>query len=106
MIVQRIYEVKTINCHRNDLDVVIIYKAYIMFKWKNKRLCYLKPMNKAAYEKLYPEKSFDCFKGYVVIERYNLLNLNIFTYVATGFLDGLKKVLNLKTKEKPQIDFL
>lgn len=91
------------------MSMILMQKGYILFKWKNRMLCYLKPINesiKERYNRIYPEITYREFKGFIVCDKHVLLNLSVYIYVAKNFWDGLKNLLNIKTKVKNKIDFL
>jgi len=90
------------------IEIITLQKGYILFKWKNRMLCYLKPINKSVkdfHSNVCPDLIYRELSGYIVCDKHVLLNLSTYIYSAYNFWDGLKNLLNIKPK-KTKIDFL
>lgn len=91
----KFYEVRNYDKNYPGRSVILGYSGLVLFKYKGKILVKIKPNQKLS--KNYSEIKEEYLKGYVVVNNDHLF-LN--PYLATGFIDGFKKLFNIKSKPK------
>jgi hypothetical protein len=91
----KFYEVRNYDKNYPGRTVILGYSGLVLFRYKGKILVKIKPNQKIS--KNYSEIEEEYSKGYVVVNNDHLF-LN--PYLATGFIDGFKKLFNIKSKPK------
>jgi hypothetical protein len=91
----KFYEVRNYDKNYPGRTVILGYSGLVLFRYKGKILVKIKPNQKIS--KNYSEIEEEYLKGYVVVNNDHLF-LN--PYLATGFIDGFKKLFNIKSKPK------
>lgn len=91
----KFYQIRHYDKNYPGRTVILGYSGLVLFKYKGKILVKIKPNQKIS--KNYSEIEEEYLKGYVVVNNDHLF-LN--PYLATGFIDGLKKLFNIKSKPK------
>ena len=101
----KFYEVRHYNANYPGRDKILAYKGIVLFKYKGKLLCYLKPLKHKT--KGYDDpKNPDVYlpEGFIVCKKDHLLYYQ--HYLALGFIDGLKNILGIESKPKVENPFL
>ena len=101
----KFYEVRHYNATYPGRDKILAYKGIVLFRYKGKLLCYLKPLKNKT--KGYDDpKNPDVYlpKGFIVCKNDHLLYYQ--HYLALGFIDGLKNILGIASKPKVENPFL
>ena len=91
----KFYEVRNYDKNYPGRTVILGYSGLVLFRYKGKILVKIKPNQKIS--KNYSEIEEEYLKGYVVVNNDHLF-LN--PYLAIGFIDGFKKLFNIKSKPK------
>jgi hypothetical protein len=91
----KFYQIRHYDKNWPGRTVILGYSGLVLFKYKGKILVKIKPNQKIS--KNYSEIEEEYLKGYVVVNNDHLF-LN--PYLATGFIDGFKKLFNIKSKPK------
>ena len=101
----KFYEVRHYNANYPGRDKILAYKGIVLFRYKGKLLCYLKPLKHKT--KGYDDpKNPDVYlpEGFIVCKKDHLLYYQ--HYLALGFIDGLKNILGIESKPKVENPFL
>jgi hypothetical protein len=101
----KFYEVRHYDTNYPGRDKILAYKGTVLFRFNGKLLCYLKPLKNKSKGYENPEKP-DIYLpiGFIVCRNDNLLYHQY--YLATGFIDGLKNILGIKSKPKTENPFI
>jgi len=91
----KFYQVRHYDKNYPGRTIILGYSGLVFFRYKGKILVKIKPNQKIS--KNYSEIEEEYLKGYVVVNNDHLF-LN--PYLATGFIDGFKKLFNIKSKPK------
>ena len=91
----KFYEIRHYDKNYPGRTIILGYSGLVLFKYKGKILVKIKPNQKLG--KNYSEIEEEYLKGYVVVNNDHLF-LN--PYLATGFIDGFKKLFKIKSKPK------
>jgi len=91
----KFYQVRHYDKNYPGRTVILGYSGLVLFRYKGKILVKIKPNKQLTRN--YSESDEIYLKGYVVVNNENLF---FNAYLATGFIDGLKKLLNIKSKPK------
>ena len=91
----KFYEIRHYDKNYPGRTIILGYSGLVLFRYKGKILVKIKPNQKLG--KNYSEIEEEYLKGYVVVNNDHLF-LN--PYLATGFIDGFKKLFNIKSKPK------
>lgn len=91
----KFYEIRHYDKNYPGRTIILGYSGLVLFRYKDKILVKIKPNQKLG--KNYSEIEEEYLKGYVVVNNDHLF-LN--PYLATGFIDGFKKLFNIKSKPK------
>jgi hypothetical protein len=91
----KFYEVRNYDKNYPGRTVILGYSGLVLFRYKGKILVKIKRNQKLTRN--YSESEQEYLKGYVVVNNDHLF-LN--PYLATGFIDGFKKLFNIKSKPK------
>ncbi len=98
------YEIREVNPNYPGRDKILAYTGIVLFRYKGKLLTYLKPL-KNKTKGFEDPKNPDVYlpKGFIVCRNESLLYHH--HYLATGFIDGLKNILGIKSKPKTENPF-
>jgi hypothetical protein len=98
------YEIREYNSNYPGRTKILAYKGIILFRYKGKLLTYLKPL-KNKTKGFEDPKNPDVYlpKGFIVCRNESLLYHHC--YLASGFIDGLKNILGIKSKPKTENPF-
>jgi hypothetical protein len=91
----KLYQVRHYDKNYPGRTVILGYSGLVLFRYKGKILVKIKPNKQLTRN--YSESNEIYLKGYVVVNNENLF---FNPYIATGFIDGLKKLLNINSKPK------
>jgi hypothetical protein len=97
----KFYQVRHYDKNYPGRTIILGYSGLVLFRYKGKILVKVKPNKKLT--KNYLESEEEYLKGYVVINNDHLL---FNPYIANGFIDGFKKLFNIKFKQKPINPFI
>jgi hypothetical protein len=100
----KFYEVRHYDANYPGRDKILAYTGIVLFRYKGKLLTYLKPL-KNKTKGFEDPKNPDVYlpKGFIVCRNESLLYHH--HYLATGFIDGLKNILGIKSKPKTENPF-
>ena len=98
------YEIREYSSKYPGRTKILAYKGIILFRYKGKLLTYLKPLKNKS-KGFEDPKNPDVYlpKGFVVCRNESLLYHH--SYLASGFIDGLKNILGIKSKPKIENPF-
>ena len=98
------YEIREVNPNYPGRDKILAYKGIVLFRYKGKLLCYLKPLKNKS-KSFEDPKNPDVYlpTGFIVCRNDSLLYYQ--HYLASGFIDGLKNILGIKSKPKIENPF-
>ena len=101
----KFYEIWHYNADYPGRNKILAYKGIVLLIYKGKLLCYLKPLKNKS-KGFEDPKNPDLYiaKGFIVCNNDHLLYLR--HYLASGFIDGLKNLFNIKSKQKVKNPFL
>ena len=91
----KFYEVRNYDKNYPGRSVILGYSGLVLFRYKDKLLVKIKFNQKLG--KNYSEIEQEYLKGYVVLKNDHLI---FYPYIATGFIDAVKKLFNIKSKPK------
>lgn len=97
----KFYQVRHYDKNYPGRTIILGYTGLVLFRYKGKILVKIKA--KKEISKNFYSLEEEYLKGYVVVNNENLF---FNPYVATGFIDGFKKLFNIKSKPKPVNPFL
>jgi hypothetical protein len=90
----KFYQVRHYDKNYPGRTIILGYSGLVLFRYKGKILVKIKPNEKIGRNHSTEE---DYLKGYVVANNDHLF---FNPYLATGFIDGFKKLFNIKSKPK------
>jgi hypothetical protein len=101
----KFYEIRDFHPKYPGRNKVLAYTGTVLFRHKGKVFCYLKPLKNKTIGHEDPENP-DIYlpKGFIVCNNDHILYYQ--HYLATGFIDGLKNILGIKSKPKVENPFL
>lgn len=95
----KFYQVRHYDKNYPGRTIILGYSGLVLFKYKGKLLVKIKPNEKIGTN-YSPEEEY--LKGYIVVNNEHLF---FNPYIATGFIDGFKKLFNIKSKPKIENPF-
>jgi hypothetical protein len=90
----KFYQVRHYDKNYPGKTIILGYSGLVLFRYKGKLLVKIKP-NTKKFRDHSPEEEY--LKGYVVVDNDHLF---FNPYLATGLIDGFKKLCNIKSKPK------
>jgi hypothetical protein len=90
----KFYQVRHYDKNYPGRTIILGYSGLVLFRYKGKLLVKIKPNEKISRNHS-PEEEY--LKGYIVVNNEHLF---FNPYIATGFIDGFKKLFNIKSKPK------
>jgi len=95
----KFYQVRHYDKNYPGRTIILGYSGLVLFRYKGKLLVKIKPNPEMTIN--YTESEI-YLNGYIVVDNDNLL---FNPYLATGFIDGFKKLFNIKSKPKIENPF-
>jgi hypothetical protein len=96
----KFYEVRHYDKNYPGRTIILGYSGLVLFRYKGKLLVKIKP-NKKTSISYSPDEEY--LKGYVVVDNDHLF---FNSYLATGLIDGFKKLFGIKSKPKIENPFI
>ena len=97
----KFYQVRHYDKNYPGRTIILGYTGLVLFRYKGKILVKIKAREEIS--KNFYSLGEEYLKGYVVVNNDHLF---FNPYIATGFIDGFKKLFNIKSKPKPVNPFL
>jgi len=91
----KFYQVRHYDKNYPGRTIILGYSGLVLFRYKGKLLVKIKPNQEIS--KNYSESEEEYLNGYIVVDNESLF---FNPYLATGFIDGFKKLFNIKSKPK------
>lgn len=97
----KFYQVRHYDKNYPGRTIILGYTGLVLFRYKGKILVKIKARKEISKNFYSLEEEY--LKGYIVTNNDHLF---FNPYIATGFIDGFKKLFNIKSKPKPVNPFL
>ena len=97
----KFYQVRHYDKNYPGRTIILGYTGLVLFRYKGKILVKIKA--KKEISKNFYSLEEEYLKGYVVVDNDHLF---FNPYIAKSFIDGFKKLFNIKSKPKPVNPFV